>query len=240
MNDAPSEVAWGWRDVIAVGLALVVGTAAMILLLQAVSRFAGWERQAGLTSPVVYISALGFCALILASVYVFAARRSGWGALGFRAAPWQSIAATPLLLVVGLVVAGLANSLVAALQGGTFENPQIEALTGGEPLGPLALVMVLLLVAGLVPIAEEVLFRGMIYPLLRQRWRPAIAIVANAVIFAACHFILILFPALFVLGVMLAFLREWSKSIIPCIVYHAMQNGLAIIAINMLLSGAFE
>lgn len=235
---APSEIAWTWRDVGAAILLLVAGGAALLVLVRGISAIAGLGARNGLASLPAYLAALGICGLMLLGVYLFAARRSGWAALGVRPAPWQALVVTPPLFVFGLVAAGLVSSAVARLQGGDFENPQVTALTGGRPFDLPTLVMVFLLVAVVVPITEELFFRGMIYPLLRRRWNPLIAIVANAAIFAAFHLIPIVFPALFVIGLLLAFLREWSGSIIPCILYHALQNGVALIAINALLSQA--
>jgi hypothetical protein len=173
---------------------------------------------------------------MILGVYLFAARRSGWGALGLRPAPLRPLVVTPFLVIVGFMAAALANLAIVRITGEQFENPQVDALTGGQVLGPVELIMVLFLVSVLAPIGEELLFRGMLYPLLRRQWGAVAAITANAVIFAGAHLIWQLFPALLVIGLLLAFLREWSKSVYPCILYHFLQNTLAVVAINAVLS----
>lgn len=85
------------------------------------------------------------------------------------------------------------------------------------------LLMVVLAIAA--PVAEELLFRGMIYPLLRRNLGVTAAVVLSAGLFAAVHVVLILLPALFVIGVVLALVRERSRSLWPCIALHALQNG---------------
>jgi hypothetical protein len=45
-------------------------------------------------------------------------------------------------------------------------------------------------------------------------------------------------PALFFVGLNLALLREWSKSVFPGIMVHIIQNSLALLAINAALSSA--
>jgi hypothetical protein len=71
----------------------------------------------------------------------------------------------------------------------------------------------------------------MLYPLLRRRMPAALAIMANAAIFSLVHVIPVLIPSLFVVGLCLAYLRERSGSIWPGVLYHAMQNSLAMVAI---------
>jgi hypothetical protein len=143
---------------------------------------------------------------------------------------------TPLMLILSLSGMALINLALAALQGGTFENPQTEALTGGALLSPLEMLLLLIPVAILVPITEELFFRGMIYPLLRG-YGAIVAVVGSAAIFAAAHVVPLLLPALFFVGLIWGLLREWSKSILPSIMLHATQNALFLLAINAALSG---
>ncbi len=237
IDDPTSAVPWGWRDI---GAAFILSFGGIFVLGQVfpfIVQRLELNVEAGLASPALYVLGLLLTLLILVSVYAFAARRSGWAALGLRPAPWWTVAVTPVLLIVGLLVIVLVNILIVIVRGEMFENPQIEVITGGQALDTTTFVMLLVLVAGLVPMAEELLFRGMLYPVLRKQWGPVLAVIASAAIFAAVHFVLILFPALFILGLMLALLREWSKSIIPSILMHAMQNTIALVGINAMLAG---
>lgn len=221
---------WGFFGVFALQFA---GTAALLFVVRGL----GWApASAGLASPLLYAVTTIFFLLMLLGVYLFAARRSGWAALGVRPAPAWAFMLAPVLLLTGLLLAASINLFITLALGREFENPQIAAITGGRPLTPLELVAVLVLVAGLVPLAEELLFRGMLYGLLRRRFGATVTILASAAIFAVLHLIPIIFPALFILGVLLALLRTWSKSVWPCIVLHALQNAFALLAINMLLA----
>ncbi len=230
-----TSVPWRWRDVGAVLLLVVAGTAALSIALRALAVLADDSIGAGMASPLLYLAGLGFYGLLFVGVYLFAVRRGGWAALGWRPAPSLIMAVTPLFVLLGFTAVFAVNSTIALVQGGTFENPQIAALTGGQALSTGWLLLLLLLVAGIAPLSEELFFRGMIYPLLRQRLGVAAAIVGSAAIFAVCHLIPPLFPALFVVGLLLALLREWSASLYPCILYHALQNGVVLLAISALL-----
>lgn len=229
--------AWAWREVgIVVGM-VFLGAIASTLLLRVGSAVTGQERAEGLASPLLYGATIIIYGLLLVGIYLFAARRSGWAAVGVTAPPVQSLVLTvPLLLVLTLSGIILINLTITVLQGGSFENPQIEALTGGQPLSSLQVGLLFLLLAVLVPIAEELFFRGMIYPLLRWRWGRTVAIVLSAAIFAVAHVIPLLMPALFFVGLVLGQLREWSKSIIPGILIHATQNAIALLAIHAALT----
>lgn len=124
----------------------------------------------------------------------------------------------------------------------TSSNDTVSRDATGQPPTPQVnlslpeLLVLLVIVAGLVPVVEELFFRGMIYPLLHRRWGTSVAIVASATIFAICHFIPILMPGLFFVGLILGFLREWSKSVVPGIVLHSLQNGIFLVVITTVFS----
>jgi membrane protease YdiL (CAAX protease family) len=71
----------------------------------------------------------------------------------------------------------------------------------------------------------------MLYPLLRRRFPEWLAITANAAIFAALHFIPILLPMLFVMGLILTFVRARTNSVVPGILIHALNNMVFVLAI---------
>jgi membrane protease YdiL (CAAX protease family) len=229
-SPAPEEPGWGWRDI---GFALAVfvgGSAAVVILVRFAGALLGLEPGGGLLSPAAYIVGVGVYLALLLGIYLFGARRAGWAALGLRGAHWLNFALVPLLFVVGVSVVASLNLLVAQLAG-SFENPQVDAISGGQAFGLGQLGAGLLLIAVLVPFVEELFFRGMLYPLLRRRLPAAAAVAANAAIFSVVHVIPVLLPGLFVVGLLLAYLRERSGSIWPGVLYHMMQNGLAMVAI---------
>ncbi|MEI7772525.1 MAG: type II CAAX endopeptidase family protein [Chloroflexales bacterium] len=231
----PEGPGFGWRDL---GLALLVfaaGGAAVVLLVRLATSLLGLQPGGGLLSPTAYLAGVGLYLALLLGIYLFGARRAGWAALGMRGTSWVNFALVPLIFIVGLSGVAAVNTLVTKVAG-SFENPQVDAISGGKSMSLGGLAAGLLLIAVLVPFVEELLFRGMLYPLLRRRAPAAVAIVANAAIFAAIHLIPVLIPGLFVVGLCLAFLRERSGSVWPGVLYHMMQNGLAMLAIYVALN----
>jgi hypothetical protein len=220
--------AWGWRDVGGVIVLLAGVTLGLFVLVRALRGWMGAAAEATLVSPLVYAATALIYLLLLLGIYLFAARRAGWAALGLRGDVWGALRLTPLLLLLVLVGMMLINSVIIQLSG-SFDNPQVDSLTGGEPLSRFELLALLVLVAGLVPFAEELFFRGMVYPLLRYQLGVALAVVLSAALFAAFHVVPLLMPALFFVGLVLGALRAWSGSLVPCIALHAMQNGVVLL-----------
>lgn len=230
-NKAASPVPWGWMDMVMIVAIMVSSLYLTQMILLMGNRFQLVSGDTRMTSPFIFASIALIYGLLIGCIYWFAVRRGGWATLGIGPVPWSVLALTPFLLVIELIgIIGM-NRIVELFTGGPFENPQIDALSSGEPFTTAQLLMLLFLIAILAPIAEEFFFRGMLYPLLRK-WGSGVAIVGSAALFSMVHFIPILFPSLFFVGLILGLLRERSNSIIPCIVLHIMQNGTMILLLH--------
>jgi hypothetical protein len=85
------------------------------------------------------------------------------------------------------------------------------------------------------PLLEEIFFRGALYGALRRRFGVGAAIVASSAFFAILHPQLPLgFLPIAVLGAAFCALYEWRQSLIPGMVAHAVNNGLAFLMLNLL------
>lgn len=104
-----------------------------------------------------------------------------------------------------------------------------EALS--ETLKAMPPFIVLLVVAIIPAISEELLFRGFLFSGLLGRGHVRTAILASATIFAVFHFIVFKFAVTFFLGVVLAYLCWRARSILPCIIAHALNNALGVMEI---------
>ncbi|HJZ46100.1 MAG TPA: type II CAAX endopeptidase family protein [Roseiflexaceae bacterium] len=226
-------VPWGWRDIARTILLSVVSL--MVLLVFLIVTIAVRQLM-GTSDDLIVLSGsieIGFYAIILLAIYWTTVRRyrSPWAALGVRPVPWGWLALAPLLVAGILTVGGALAVAISELQGQQFVNPQVHDITQGQQLTPTHLIMLLLGTAVMAPIVEELFFRGMLYPLLRRRLPVWLAVVANAVIFAALHFIPILLPILFVMGLLLSFVRARTNSVVPCILIHAINNTIFVLGI---------
>lgn len=104
----------------------------------------------------------------------------------------------------------------------------------GDYLGQLMLFVAAAIIA---PIGEEIFFRGYVFNALRQDLGPVIAIILSSVVFSFVHItgategvIALLIPILFG-GILLALASHITNSLVPCIIAHAMNNGLSMAAL---------
>jgi membrane protease YdiL (CAAX protease family) len=84
----------------------------------------------------------------------------------------------------------------------------------------------LLVVMG--PLGEEILFRGMAYNALRKRSRRR-ALIVTSLLFAIAHAQVIHFIPVFLTGLAMAYLYEYTRSLIPAITLHSLINLLLMI-----------
>lgn len=94
-------------------------------------------------------------------------------------------------------------------------------LIHGRILESLALFVLLV---GAAPIAEEMLFRGLVYQGLRARVRGSVAALLSAVAFAGYHLSIGRAVQPLVVGLLLAWVFERSRSLWACIALHAVAN----------------
>jgi membrane protease YdiL (CAAX protease family) len=87
----------------------------------------------------------------------------------------------------------------------------------------LALGLVTIL---LVPVAEEIFFRGILYPWLKQIGFPRLALWGTAVMFAALHMNLVTFVPLMILALVLTSLYERTENLLAPIAAHGLFNAM--------------
>jgi len=117
---------------------------------------------------------------------------------------------------------------VNALQIRAFgPHPQSLIVTVGAHTGAVALVLDLLTGAVLAPIAEETLFRGLIFAALAQRLPVPAAAAVSALLFAASHGLGVIFP-IFVLGLGLAYVYARTGTIWASMLTHATVNAISL------------
>ena len=89
----------------------------------------------------------------------------------------------------------------------------------------------ILLVCFLVPIYEEIIFRGVILDSCQRNINFNMANIFQALLFAIIHDSLFLFPVFFLFGILVGILRKKSGGLLPCIVFHALNNAIALMVI---------
>ncbi len=124
-----------------------------------------------------------------------------------------------VLLIAGIDTNGLGTAA-------TFER-YIDWLTRPSTL---------LLIFGVVilaPVVEEIIFRGLVYRAIRQRWAVLPAVVVTGIIFAAFHYDEARLIPLVFIGAFFAFAYERTGSLWGSIVAHAGLNAM-VVAVTVL------
>lgn len=93
----------------------------------------------------------------------------------------------------------------------------------------LAGIAQVLLVGLFVPIAEETMFRGVLQTALTGRFGAVLGILGSSLLFGVIHVDPVLFPPLFVMGLMLGFLRYYYGSIWAAVLFHSLNNTITVL-----------
>ncbi len=196
----------------------------------------GVLRQAGVAafkSPdsfaPVLVATLSFQGAVWILMFVFFKLHDvNWrDAFGFRNAHlFRSLLLAAIVFVPALLVAlGLQQVSILALtkMGWTPQDERAVELiaNAGSPwlrayLGFFAVV--------LAPVAEEFIFRGMLFPFVKQLGWPKLAWFGVSFLFALIHFNAPTFLSLFVLALALAWLYEKTDCLLAPIAAHSLFN----------------
>lgn len=199
--------------------------------------------QAAEPAPTLLITLFALqCVILVSALHLVAIRGKGlsWSDLGLARpqGPWlrravvAAIAAFPLVYFV--------NALVAGMLGDVPENPQLQAIAPAAVSWGSTIGMLLTLGVA-VPIAEELIFRGLLYGWLRHRFGLLPAMVFSALCFSLLHGIVWLTPALAMLGLLLAWIYERSGTLWAPIVTHGLFNVLSTLLLySALNSGVLQ
>ena len=100
-----------------------------------------------------------------------------------------------------------------------------------QPESTLGLIFLFLAVVVMAPIGEEVVFRGFLQKFLEEYWKDITrAVLITSLFFAMIHFNPYWTIQIYLLGVVLGFLSWKTKSVIPSIILHSINNGMAFIS----------
>lgn len=179
---------------------------------------------------------------LVQGVYVwYVADRKGRGLrrdFAFSAKP-SDIGLGAVLTITGMIGAGIVGALMLWLFDSTPTASVAELAEDSADGGGLTiwLVMLAVLAATLVPIVEELVFRGLWWSALEKRgMKPHWILLTTSFVFAAVHIELQRTAVLFVLGLALGAGRLATGRLGPAIAAHAMINGIGMLFVLIELS----
>ena len=140
-----------------------------------------------------------------------------------KAVRWGAAGAA-LFLPAAWALQGLSGYLIELATRQKAEQQELvqELQKAGMPWGEQVFVgMLAVLIA---PVAEEVLFRGVLYPSIKQSGFPRTALWVTSLLFATMHFNALSFVPLTVFSLVLIFLYEKTGSLWASITAHSLFN----------------
>ncbi len=133
------------------------------------------------------------------------------------------------LLALGVVAAGIVVGILYDLLRKALGFDPVPTLPPEFTATPLNWAALAFLAVGIAPLAEELFFRGFIFPGLSKRLGYGWGIVISAMLFAIAHLNPASLAPIFILGILLAWLYKKTGSIWPCVLAHCTYNSIALI-----------
>ncbi|WIM67090.1 CPBP family intramembrane metalloprotease [Corynebacterium breve] len=181
--------------------------------------------------PVI-VAAICLHALIIFTLIAVVLRREGLGLsdIGFHRPTLRLLHLTwqiPVILILLISVQGIMFVLTGIDPASYTDSPAGTSSTSPvTDMTPLTIAAAVVTVGVLVPLWEEMLFRGVIFGFLLGRGGVFTAVVASALIFALTHVAPMLFAYLFTLGIALGLLRVFHRNLWGPLLLHAGINTL--------------
>ena len=165
---------------------------------------------------------------LLGLIVLFASRgadRLTAATLGIRRTRFWPAVGWALAIYVGVSAFEGLWTVIVGGGGRQASEKGLDSVTGGQ------VVWLVLALAVITPIAEELAFRGYLFPAL-TRWRgPWSAAVLTGIVFGAAHVAVYppeFLPALMVMGFGLCLLFWFTGSLLPCVGLHALNNAIVL------------
>lgn len=240
---AQQQPIWNGWDLIWITFGILFSLVGGTLVIGGLFRITGQfhlQSPGSATTLSVASAALEVVAFI-GSVYFLGLRR--------RHLSWQAVRLRPpgknwwyYALGIGLLaipVSGLIALLIQSILGLPQTNPQLPFIApeGFNWFGAIGM----LLFGGIIaPFAEELVFRGVLYQWLRDRYGLWPGILISSLIFGIAHGDIAVGGAAAVLGIVLAWTFEKSQSIWPPVLIHVINNGVKIILLYGMLAAGIK
>jgi membrane protease YdiL (CAAX protease family) len=136
------------------------------------------------------------------------------------------LAATAVVAVAALVPTSLLAGLSERLN--PVDQEWLRQLLADLPNTTIETVLAYVAVGLAAPLAEELVFRGIVYRLARGLWGAVAAAVISALCFGLVHFEPWYFFGLVAVGLVFAFVYETTRSLFACWFAHGVHNACSL------------
>ena len=135
-----------------------------------------------------------------------------------------------IMIIPFVLLTSLIMNLIIKNQAGS--NPLLEIVLNNNNY--FAFILLFVTTTLIAPFFEEIIFRGVLLPVLARDYGRTIGILISSFVFALAHLSLNEFPPLFVLGIGLAVTRLISGRLSSSVAMHSFWNGLTFVNLFLL------
>ncbi len=150
----------------------------------------------------------------------FFAGGQGWKAAGIGLAVGAVSAPALVLLQDGLTV------VAKKYLHWNLEAEELVQKLGSPHISEAAKIFIGVTAIVVAPVAEEVIFRGMLYPTVKQIGFPRAALFGTSILFALAHGSAMAFVPLALFSMILIWLYEWRDNLVAPMMAHCALNAL--------------
>lgn len=229
------------KDVIKTGIIVLVWAIIILILIDIIfplfidPNYVDFEvLQERIT--LIFVEVIFF---LIINKYLLRENSLKWDALGFTSIDKKQIMKIFLYVflywILFMILAGFILYLVLEIgkadTTGLIETSDYAGLVDFD----FKLLIVLLEVAILGPIVEEIIFRGGIMQALKTKFSTSVAIIGSSLAFALIHqWSVVVLPGIFIMGLLFGYLYHKFGNIYAPIALHMLINGFNVIAVNVL------
>ena len=176
---------------------------------------------------------IGYCSMTIGPLLIIRYQLMGLESSGFEGGwlQWKikpikegifkAISGWLMIMPLVLLIGWFMNEIIGD-QGGS--NPLLELVLNSDEFIPLLFLLITTVI--LAPVFEELVFRGVLLPVLVSKVGKISGVLLSALIFALAHLSVGELPPLFVLGIGLGLMRLSSGRLFPCALMHSLWNGV--------------
>lgn len=229
-----SERPWKLERVVLLLLGIFVCCCTISLVGGLAQKFAGLKKpdENSLLYLIFVTMSLQGSILLATAIFLWANRISWGDAFGFSKrsmgqAILLGVLAAIIFFPVGDLLQAASIDLIARFHIKTPAQQAVVTLQDATALASRIYLIIFYISIG--PVGEEILFRGILYPCIKQSGYPRLALWGTSLAFAAIHFNLPIFLPLLVLGMVSVWLYEKTNNLLASITLHSAFNAIELI-----------
>jgi membrane protease YdiL (CAAX protease family) len=223
-----SEKPWKAESVVRLLLALFAGLLLGALIVQ------GYRSEIGDQKPgdrllLFCLGVLSFHGVGLALVHVFVRQHGttwraafGFGEPRLGRTIFLAVLVTIMVMPIALSLRELSARFLARFEVNADPQEAVRVMQDASSNGELAVYGIFAIL--IAPLVEELIFRGVLYPAIKQNGYRRLALWGTSIFFAVTHANLAALLPLTVLAVILTFLYETTNNLIAPIITHSLFN----------------